>query len=313
MRAVAIVNPRAGFGSAGALEALRSGMDPWGPMPVVRTTHPGHARELAQAAVDDGRDVVFVVGGDGTANEAAQALMNTPVALGLLPYGSGNGLARALRVPVRSVRRAVSALRDAEVKAMDVGLVSADDLEQPLPFLNVAGAGLDAAIGAAFQSHGADGGRRGIWSYFERGFPVAWHYRSASYEISSSATLFEGRALFVTCANGPQFGAEAYIAPGALLDDGLLDVVVLEALSALEVTRNAHRLFTRSLERSPRYHRYRVPSVVVRADTDTVAFHRDGEPSRGLGPLRITLAPRALRILVPRTTEASPASPFVQR
>jgi diacylglycerol kinase family enzyme len=278
-------------------------------MQVEVTTHPGHAHELARRAVGEGRDTVFVVGGDGTANEASQALLHAPVTLAVLPFGSGNGLGRALRIPIRSVRRAAAVLRDAVVKTMDVGLVRAGD-GPPRPFLNVAGAGLDAVIGAAFQAHGSNGGRRGIWSYFERGFPVAWHYRADAYEIASERTLYEGRALFVTCANGPQYGAEAYIAPGALLDDGLLDVVAVDALSAAQVTRHVYRLFTRSLERWPRYHRFRVAALEIRPHADRVTYHRDGEPSEGAGPLRISLARHALRVLVPRETLDSPASPF---
>lgn len=310
IKARAVVNPRAGFGTKSALQALRNGVEPWGPVPVAETNHPGHARELAAHAVEDGIDVVLAVGGDGTANETAQALVRTPVALGLLPFGSGNGLARTLGIPIRSVRRAVNALADGDVRSIDVGFVEGPGLEQPLPFLNVAGAGLDAAIGAAFHEYGREGGRRGILSYFRLGFPVAWHYRSHAYTVSADRPLYEGRALFVTCANGPQFGGEAFIAPGALLDDGLLDVVVLEDLSAAEVTRNAHRMFTRTLARSRRYHRYRVPSVDVRPHDGRLIFHRDGEPSEVDSAVRMYLEPRALRVVVPRATLTSPASPF---
>ena len=312
MKAVAIVNPRAGFGAAKALKELAAGMDPWGPMPLWHTEHSGHARELALKALDAGCDTVLSVGGDGTANETAQALINTQTALGILPFGSGNGLARALRIPIRSFRHAVDSLRDAERPAMDVGLIQAGDAE-PLPFLNVAGTGLDAAIGAAFQSHGSEGGRRGIASYFSRGFPVAWHYRAKQYAIEADgAPLWNGRALFVTCANGPQFGAEAVIAPGALLDDGFLDVVAIEALNILAVTSHAHRLFTRSISTWRRYHRFKVPSLTIRAEESGMLFHRDGEPSSGTTPLQISLAPKALRVLVPRTTMRSPARPFTR-
>ncbi len=306
----AIVNPRAGFGARRALEALRSGGGPWGAIPAAATDHPGHARELAQRAVEEGCDVLFVAGGDGTANEAARALLHTPVVLGLLPYGSGNGLARALRVPIRSVRRALSALEDAEIRAMDVGLVESAGFAGPLPFLNVAGIGLDAAIGAAFQAHGAGGGRRGVFSYFRRGVPVAWRYESQRYILDAGEPLYDGEALLVTFANGPQFGAEAFIAPGALLDDGLLDVVVLERFTRLAVIRNAPRLFTRTIERSPHYRRHRVAAVNVRAQAERIAFHRDGEPSTCAGPLRVSLARKVLNVLVPRSTLESQASPF---
>lgn len=305
MRALAIVNARAGVGTKAALETVRRDATAWRSLEVRFTEHAGHAAELAREAVASGFEVVLAVGGDGTANEVAQGLLGSPVAMGLVPHGSGNGLARTLGIPLRRPLMALRALEDAETRLMDVGLADGR------VFLNVAGVGFDAAVGAAFQAHGDRGGRRGLWSYFRVGLPIATRYRARSYALRArDGVAFEGRALLVTFANGPQFGGEAVIAPRARLDDGLLDIAVVEDTSAVEILWNAPRLFSGTIEKYKRYRRFATPSAVLTANEMPLPFHRDGEPDAAPRDLTIELAAKSLRVLVPRPTLRSPASPF---
>jgi diacylglycerol kinase family enzyme len=157
MKARAILNPRAGLAATRALRALED-HPAWRGIEVKTTGARGEARAFAADAAVAGYEVVLSIGGDGTANEAAWGLLGSSTALGLLPMGSGNGLARTLGIPLDPVR-AVATLAHAVRRRMDVGMVNGR------PFLNVAGAGFDAQVGADFHEHGLRGGRRGVMTY----------------------------------------------------------------------------------------------------------------------------------------------------
>jgi YegS/Rv2252/BmrU family lipid kinase len=298
----AILNPRAGVAARAALEAVQQTGNPWGDLDLKVTGAPGDARRLAREAADAGLDAVLAVGGDGTANEAAWGLLGSPTALGLVPTGSGNGLARALRVPLRP-RAALAALQDAVVRRMDVGMANGR------PFLNVAGAGFDALVGAAFHEWGKKGGRRGLFSYFRLALPRALTYRAATWTLEAGGGGFEGPAFIVAFVNGREYGGAAVIAPGSRLDDGLLEIVVLEDAPAYELLFNAPRLFVGGIERFRRYRRIAAPEAVLTGPAP-FAHHRDGEPEPASDRLEVRVEPRALAVLVPRRTAADPMGPF---
>jgi YegS/Rv2252/BmrU family lipid kinase len=303
LRVRAILNPRAGVRALRAREALLRPRDAWR-LEIAETERPGHARDLARESAARGDDAVLAVGGDGTANEVASGLIGTSTALGIVPMGSGNGLARALGIPLRP-RPALDALESAVVRRMDVASVNG------LPFLNVAGAGFDAAVGAAFHDHTARGGRRGIFTYVRMGLRSIFTYRAETCLLEMEGQRFEGRALLVTFANGRQYGAEAQIAPGSRLDDGLLDVVVLEDAPLHELLIHAPRLFMGGLEGFRRYRRFPATRAVLTADLPLL-FHRDGEPEPPAARLEVEVLPRALDVLVPRATARDPTGPFAQ-
>lgn len=301
MKVRAILNPQAGLAAQRARAAVERGHPAFPGLALAVTEGPGHARELARAAVAEGCERVLAVGGDGTANEVAEGLLGSDAILGLVPVGSGNGLARALRIPLRP-RAALDALAAAVIRRMDVGLAGGR------AFLNVAGAGFDAAVGAAFHRHAAGGGRRGVLSYVRLGLANAG-YRPQHWTLAGEGLAWSGRALVVAFANGPQYGGGAWIAPGARLDDGRLEVVVVEEDSRLGVLLAAPRLFLGTVEDYARYRRFQASAVTVQGP-ERYDYHRDGEPSAGSGTLEVGLRPRALRILVPRATAEDPRGPF---
>lgn len=304
MRIVAVLNPRAGLTARRALEAVRRGRPSWGEVEVRVTSGPGDARTWAAEAARDGVDLLLAVGGDGTANESAWGLLGSRTTLGLVPVGSGNGLARTLGIPLRP-DRALAALEDGVRRRMDVGMVNGR------PFLNVSGAGFDAAVGAAFQARGRRGGRRGLFTYVWLSLGESLRYRSQHWTLRAGEHTFEGRALVVAFVNGRQYGGAAVIAPGARLDDGLLDIVVLEDAPLAEVLANAPRLFLGSIERFRRYRRLAAAQAVLTGATPAV-FHRDGEPEPASDRLEVRVEPRALSVLVPRATANDPRGPFSQ-
>ena len=298
----AILNPRAGVAAERALAAVRRGRPSWGAIDVRVTTGPGDARRWAAEAAKDGVDLLLAVGGDGTANETAWGLLGTRTSLGLVPVGSGNGLARTLGIPLQP-ERALAALEQGVSRLMDVGMVNGR------PFLNVSGAGFDAAVGAEFHARGQGGGRRGQFTYVRLSLAESLRYRAAEWTLEAGADRFEGRALIVAFVNGRQYGGAAIIAPGARLDDGLLDVVVVEDAPLLEVLANAPRLFLGGIERFRRYRRMAAPRALLTGALPGL-FHRDGEPEPAAGRLEVHVDPRALSIRVPRATADDPRGPF---
>lgn len=302
MRVRAILNPRAGVAARAALQAVNGKDTPWGDLDLKVTGAPGDARRLARESAEAGFDAVLAVGGDGTANEAAWGLLGSNTALGLVPTGSGNGLARALRIPLRP-RAAIVALQDAVVRRMDVGMANGR------PFLNVAGAGFDALVGQAFHEHGRSGGRRGLFNYFRLALPRALTYRAATWTLEAGAEGYDGPAFIVAFVNGREYGGAAVIAPGSRLDDGLLEVVVLEDAPALELLANVHRLYTGGIESFRRYRRIAAPEAILTGPAP-FTHHRDGEPEAAAERLEVRVDPRALAVLVPRGTARDPLGPF---
>jgi YegS/Rv2252/BmrU family lipid kinase len=303
VRVRAILNPRAGVSARRALEDVRRGRPSWRDLEVTLTTGPGDALRLAREAAEARADLVLAVGGDGTANEVARGLLGTGVPLGIVPAGSGNGLARALGIP-RSPSRALDALESAVVRRIDVGTVNG------VPFLNVAGVGFDALVGWAFHRAGRNGGRRGIFTYVRISLALVRSYEPVPLHLEAGAERFAGRPFLVAFANGPQYGGGAVINPGARLDDGRFELVVYDDRPFLAILACAPRLFLGGIERVRGYRRIPATRAVVTMERP-IEHHRDGEPEPAALRLEIALQPRVLPLLVPRATAEDPDGPFV--
>lgn len=238
---------------------------------------PGGVRTCTESALAAGADVVVGWGGDGTVNEVASVLAGTRVALGIVPVGSGNGLARELGIP----RRPVEALRlvcERRLARLDVGRVDGR------LFVNVAGFGFDAYVARRFNESGS---ARGLVRYVRWTVSEVFRYRPRHYTVTWDGGRFDGTALFVVCANSRQFGNGARIAPQALIDDGCLDLVVITPSTPLSDLWRARRLFTGTIGRDPGV-------VVARVTEATVAGegidgHVDGEtlPPRNSSTIQV--------------------------
>jgi diacylglycerol kinase (ATP) len=298
----AILNPRAGVRTRRTLEAVERGRPSWTDYAVYLTREAGHATELAGEAVAAGADLVVAVGGDGTVNEVARGLLGSPAALGIVPVGSGNGLARALRIPLRP-EAALAALEGGPRRRMDVGFINGR------LFLNVAGVGFDAAVGHAFHESGRRGGRRGFLGYLRLCVAELRTYRPQRLAIEVANERVELSAFVVTFANGPQYGSAAVINPGARLDDGRLEVVLFENGPWWRSLLAAPRLFLGGLERSPGYRRLPGDAAQVTAGRPA-PIHCDGDPAGLAERITVTLKHCALEVVVPAATAADPAGPL---
>jgi len=293
MSVAIIINPISGGArpEAGRLraETAARAVERHGDRPdVFITERRGHARELAQASMARGARLVMAWGGDGTINEVASALAFGDVPLGIVPAGSGNGLATELGIS-RRPEQAIAAALKSESRLIDVG-----EFEGHL-FVNIAGVGIDAHVANEFNS--AANVRRGFAGYARLGARALRTYVPRAYRITTPLGRVDARALLVTVANAPQWGNGAEIAPGALVDDGLVDLVVLEERSRFRTLCQLPRLFNGTVARIKGCTISRVRDVTIESD-EPMTFHVDGEPYQGGRSVRARVHPHALRVAV---------------
>lgn len=256
---------------------------------VALTEWPGHARVLTQEALARGAATIIAWGGDGTINEVAAVLAFTSASLGIIPSGSGNGLARALGIPFDPAQ------------AFDVALngrrrcIDAGELDGRL-FFNVAGIGLDARVAHEFAAHGLV--RRGFRRYLEVAVRELFQFRADEHTVVADGTRLRTRAMLIALANGRQYGNGALIAPLARLDDGYLDVVVVAARSPLVAILQAPFLFAGWIARLPGVTTLPARDVEV-TSARAVLYHVDGEPFIGGASVKACVHPEALRVIAP--------------
>lgn len=256
---------------------------------VTVTEGPRHATDLAREAVRSGCDVVVAVGGDGTMNEVAQAITNTPAALALVPCGSGNGLALHLGLP-RTLAGALHLVAGGveHVVTIDTGLV--DDR----PFFNAMGLGFDAEVSQRFNGLV----RRGLPAYIRATLGVLRKVRAERCTIIAGEHRESLDALLVAVGNSDQYGNNARIAPGARVDDGLLDLVAIRETSLLGLAAMAPRLFLGNLDRHPKVTRLRGASFTIERAAPGVV-HTDGETHAMGRKITVRVNPGSLRVLIP--------------
>jgi YegS/Rv2252/BmrU family lipid kinase len=256
---------------------------------VVRpTTRAGDAHAFARDAVERGCDLVIAWGGDGTINEAASALVHTKVPLAIVPAGSGNGLASDLLIPF-DARAALTIAASGRTTVIDAGRVD-DHL-----FFNIAGIGIDAVIATRFNARGMR--QRGLVAYLKLSSAELLRYRCLEYKLVIDDERVEHHALLIAFANGRQYGNRLLIAPGARLDDGLLEVVIVERLSLLSIAWRLPSLFRGTLKTGNGVTMRAAKRLRVQAQ-DAIPFHVDGEPRLGGRELQVETIPGALTVRV---------------
>jgi YegS/Rv2252/BmrU family lipid kinase len=256
---------------------------------IVFTECPGHATELAREALAAGCERIVAVGGDGTMNETAQALVDSPAALALVPCGSGNGLALHLGLPTR-LPRALALLADttARIVAIDTGTANGH------AFFNAMGLGFDAEISLRFNRLK----RRGLAAYARTGLAAFLRHRPERVTISDGYGTRETLdAFIVAVANSDQYGNNARVAPGARVNDGLLDLVVVRPPGLLGAVPLVARLFLGTLGNSPRVWRLRASHFVIERPAPGL-IHTDGETHPAAAVVHVAVRPRSLRLLV---------------
>ncbi|MCL2737888.1 MAG: YegS/Rv2252/BmrU family lipid kinase [Bacteroidales bacterium] len=232
-------------------------------------------------------DLVVAVGGDGTVNQVARALVHAAIPMGIIPTGSGNGLARHLGIP-RSVPKAVDVILQQHVAAIDSGAINGQ------PFFCTAGIGFDANLANRFNRAPI----RGFPSYIALSAWEYTHYRPEKYKIFTGDCILEREAFLITFANCSQWGNNVYIAPGASATDGLLDMVIWKSTSVVRIPFTAVRLLARNINHSKHIENFRGTSFSIERACEG-PVHYDGEHALMGRELKVEAFPASLKMVMP--------------
>ncbi|HYI08915.1 MAG TPA: YegS/Rv2252/BmrU family lipid kinase [Thermoanaerobaculia bacterium] len=242
---------------------------------------------MIDRAENDGVEVVFAVGGDGTVHETAKRLIGRKPALGILPIGSGNGFARHIGLPVDPAA-ALESCRGGRIVTIDTATVNEHS------FLGVMGVGFDAMIADRFASSTV----RGLETYVREGLRAFADFHAEEYEVTANGTTTRQKAFVVAIANSGQYGNNARVAPLASLQDGLLDIVIVNDAKLIDAAFLLARLFNGTFHRAAGVTTLQTTEAVIRRPAAGPA-HLDGEPVTLPAELRVRVVPRSLRLLVP--------------
>lgn len=288
-RILFIINPISGIGKQKKVEKLIDRkLDLSVYTPEIRyTENAGHAAVISKEAADAGIDVVVAVGGDGTINETASGLTGSDTALGIVPAGSGNGLARHLKIPMR-LKGALDVINRGKTTRIDTATIN-DQL-----FVNVAGVGFDAAVAKKF----ADAGTRGFSTYFRITLNSYRNYKPKQYRLEIDGKVYKRRALLISFANSSQFGNNASIDPAADISDGYIDVCILGKMPAWKIGFLIPLLFMKRFDHTKYLEIIRAKKVVLHRKKGK-NIHLDGDPKIMGNELVMKINPLSLKVIIP--------------
>jgi YegS/Rv2252/BmrU family lipid kinase len=254
---------------------------------IANTTCRGDATRLSHEGVASGYDAILACGGDGTVNETARALANTGVTMGIIPAGSGNGLARHIGIPIDPMQ-SLQIIIDHHINDCDYGTVNGQ------PFFCTFGVGFDAAVSDRF----AASGQRGKMSYIKSAFEEFIKFKCERYTLKSEGKVITDDAFLIACCNASQYGNNAYIAPHASIIDGLLDVIIIRKASILERAMLGLDLISGTIDQNKLIETLRVKNVVIER-SGIGSAHIDGEPVTLGDKLEVECHAAALRLFTP--------------
>ena len=295
-RIVFVVNPISGTqGKKAILKCIDERLDrSLYDFSIVKTEYAGHATQIAVNAVQEKVDVVVAIGGDGTINEIARSLVHTDTALGIIPCGSGNGLARHLRIPMEP-KAAIDVINQGHELSIDYGKIN------NILFFCTCGVGFDAFVSLKF----ADSGKRGLLTYLENTLHESLRYQPETYEIENEEGTVKYKAWLIACGNASQYGNDAYIAPQASLTDGLMDVTIMEPFTVLDVPSLSFQLFNKTIDQNSRVKTMRAKKIKIHRVNDGV-MHFDGDPLMAGKELEVEIVPSGLRVIASKKKKEKP-------
>lgn len=295
-----LINPISGINKKdGLIDILASRLARGGrDVTVALTKYGGHAGELVREAIADGCGTIVVCGGDGTINEAASQMVGTGAVLGILPSGSGNGLARHIELPIDELM-ALEVVENGVVVDCDCGEVASFDTngnEIKHKFFCTCGLGFDAYVSHKF----AKAKRRGPSEYIRTVFATLGTYKSKTYGLTVGGKRQDFEALILACCNASQYGNDAYISPGSSIRDGKLEFVTVKDVNTLRTLISGIDIMMGNASKNPDIETMQGESAEIEIN-GSVWGHIDGEPLMFNKLLKIRCLPGSIKIYVPTT------------
>ncbi len=284
-----IVNPHSGVDRVKSIQALiEAGIDSNKfDVAIAHTKNAGHGTELAREAAAAGTDIVVAVGGDGSVNDVVKGIYGTQTKLGIVPKGSGNGLARSLKIPLDAAA-AIDAINNANAITIDVGTAN------NIVFAANIGVGFDAQVAKEF----AKSKRRGLAAYSWIVTKLLWTYKAQEWDIEVDGTSYREKCFMLNVANAKQFGYNFKIAPLADLQDGQFDIILVRNFPKLLGLFIVARAFRGTLLKS-RYVTFLRGSHVKISHQNLQMMQADGDTHACENSLEVNLKPAAISIIVP--------------
>ncbi|QDW27545.1 YegS/Rv2252/BmrU family lipid kinase [Pedobacter sp. KBS0701] len=247
----------------------------------------GHAGELADEAATKNFDVIIAAGGDGTINEVATKVLKHNKILGILPLGSGNGLARFLSIS-KNLRYALSIINNFKIDEIDTAEFNKKC------FFNLAGMGFDAHLSSVFSKDK----KRGLSGYVKLGFKEVFNYKAQTYNLNIDGTEYTRKAFAISIANSSQYGNDVYIAPNASVKDGLLDVCIIKPFPIIKLPVLGYVMLRGKAESSDMIEIIKGKNIKIIRET-AGAVHVDGEPLQMGVEIEAVINPLSLKVIVP--------------
>jgi diacylglycerol kinase (ATP) len=288
-RIIFIVNPKAGiFSKERISETIRSSLDIQKyAYEIEFTERGGHAIEISRHFVVSGVEIIVAVGGDGTVNEVAQSIVGTEATLGIIPGGSGNGLAHFLKIPLNQ-KKAIDLINIGKTGRIDTGSINGRF------FVNVAGVGFDGLVARRFAKQNF----RGFVAYLKVVAEAYPRYKPKKYTLYLNGHTLKTRSLFIAFANSDQFGYKTTIAPAAKIDDGLLDIIIMEKPPWIDIPLLAGLLYWKKIDKSKFIQIFKASEVIVETRKNRW-INIDGEPNKPGKKLEVKVHPQSLNLLLP--------------
>ena len=281
-----IINPKAGNGSASKCQHLIRKMCSKRKLryTIKETKAPGEASDIARKGLECGFEAIVAVGGDGTVNEVGRELVSQNIPLGIIPAGSGNGLARHMKIPMNK-RRAIKRIFKGRTKLIDTGTIDGHR------FLNMAGIGFDAHVSKAFaQSKG-----RGFYNYARIILKMCSNIKRLKLKITCEDYSAENEVIMLSLANSSQFGNNAKIAPKADIADGKVDVCILKPLGIFSALFFLIKVMTSTVRKNSVFETFKTSKLQI-DNTDGLA-HVDGDPIQIGKNVQVEMLHQSLKII----------------
>ena len=284
-----VINPKAGVDRVKAInKAISATLDQSKfDVELVYTEYAKHGTELARNAAEKGVDIVVAVGGDGSLNDIVSGIYGSKTILGIIPKGSGNGLARTLGIPLK-IEEAIAVINQMKLHALDVGKAN-DHL-----FISNAGVGFDAVVTKKFEGNE----KRGLLTYVKIITQKIWTYKARHWNITIDGQSLREKAFMITVANGKQLGYNFHVAPQAVMDDGLLDLVLIRNFPRIFGGIIALQAFSGILDKSPFVKTFRGKSIQLHSANNTL-MQADGDCHTCPETLEMTVMPQPLQVIIP--------------